>query len=212
MSSYLPAGSTPPSGPPGQVERRRDVRHATTLQVAKLATRRGEELCILRDISPGGAKVMVYHPLTPGEPVVLALKTAHEIAGRVAWCSDDIVGITFDRRIAVLELLAHRALNRFGQRIRPPRLTVDLAAVLEVDDGCTDVRIRDVSQAGMRITANRLVKDDQHCALDIPAMGKRQAIVRWCRNGEAGIALKQPLTYSEFAAWRQAIAGPVAVQ
>jgi len=212
MSSYLQTGATPPSECLGQVERRRDLRHATTLQVAKLASRLGEELCILRDISPGGAKVMVYHSLTPSEPVMLSLKTGHEIAGRVAWCSDDIVGVTFDRRIAVLELLAHRALNRFGHRIRSPRLAVDLPAAIEIDDSRIDVRIRDVSQAGMRITVNRLVKDGQPCALDVPAMGKRQAIVRWCRNGEAGIALKQPLTYPEFAAWRQAIASPFAMQ
>jgi len=212
MPSYLPAEPSLRSGPVGQIERRRDVRHATTLQVAKLAARQGEELCILRDISSGGAKAIVYRPLTPGEPVVLTLKTAHEIAGRVAWCSDDIVGITFDRRVAVLELLAHRALNRFGRRIRPPRLAVDLPAVLEIDDGRTDVRIRDVSQAGMRLATNRLVRDGQHCVIDMPAMGKRQAIVRWYRNGDAGIALKQALNYPEFAAWRQAVAGPVAAQ
>jgi len=212
MQFHQPAEAALQSESAQQVERRRDVRHATTLQIAKLATDHGEELCILRDISSGGAKAVVYRPLAPGERVLLVLKTAHEIRGHVAWCSDDIVGISFDRRVAVLELLAHRALNRFGRRIRPPRLAVDLMAVFEVDDDRTEVRIRDVSQAGMRIAVNRLLGDGQACALVVPAMGKRSAIVRWCRNDEAGIAFKQPLTYPEFAMWRKAVGGSAALQ
>lgn len=186
-------------------ERRRDIGHATMLQIAKLTTGRGEELCILRDISSGGAKAIVYCTLDQGEPVVIALKTGYEIAGRVAWRSGDAIGIAFDRRVAVLEILAHRVLDRFGYRIRPLRLTVDLPTALDVEGERIDVRIMNISQGGGRLSVKRRLGFGQHCDLLLPALGKRGVIARWWRNGEAGISLKQPLNYSEFAAWRQAM-------
>ena len=42
------------SAAPLDAERRHGARHIAVMRVAKLHTRHGEELCLVRNISPGG--------------------------------------------------------------------------------------------------------------------------------------------------------------
>lgn len=187
-------------------DRRQAVRHATILQVARLILDRGEELCILRDISAGGLKATVYCPLAQGDRVTIVLKTGRKVAGRVAWADRDVIGVAFDRRVSVVRLLAHHALEKLGHRVRSPRLNVDLPGELRDDGAAFDVRIRDVSQGGMRLVVDRLLDLSRPYELTVPALGTRTVVVCWCRDAQAGVAFKQPLGYPEFASWRQALA------
>ena len=66
-------------------DQRADARHRTVLQVAKLSTQHGDELCILRNVSAGGLRAEVYCHLAVGDPVRLELRTGRGMAGRVVW-------------------------------------------------------------------------------------------------------------------------------
>jgi hypothetical protein len=53
----------------------------------------------IRNLSAGGMMAECSEPLAAGEQVVMELRGIGEAAGRVAWCHDGRVGISFDTPI-----------------------------------------------------------------------------------------------------------------
>jgi hypothetical protein len=183
-------------------DRRADERHRTILQVAKLSTVQGDELCILRNLSAGGLRAEVYRELSVGEPVRFELKTGRSMTGYVAWVDGMSIGVEFDHRIPIVPYLTHQVIEELGRRIRPPRVQVREPALLRVADREFAVEIVDASQAGMKIRTDRVLYEGGGCQVVAEGLGTRGVLVRWCRDGEVGLQLKQPLSFRDFAAWR----------
>lgn len=188
------------------VERRGATRHATVLQIAKLSTDSCEELCILRDISSTGLRAESYYPLSVGARVSLELKTGRRVTGHVVWSDGSAFGVEFDVKVPVFAILAHQTLDELGRRVRQPRLRANTEASLFLGEEEIAVRLSDVSQAGLRIGVGRLLRIGARVEIALQGLGRRKAIVRWYRDGEAGVMFVQPMTYPEFAAWRQTLA------
>lgn len=187
-------------------ERRREVRHAVT-QVAKIRIERGrEELCLLRDISAEGLRAQVYHQVELDEQVMIELRSGHGLSGRVIWAADGQIGVAFASPVPVAQLLAHCSFDERLSKLRPPRLDVDLFGILHLGPAQRVVRIGNISQAGVQIGAPEPIDANSPCAISLPGLAPRPAMVRWCRDGKAGLMLDEPLDYSSFAAWRMAIA------
>lgn len=191
---------------PGTPERRRSVRHATVFQIAKLTVGDREELCILRDVSPNGLRAEVYFPLAVGEDVTVELRTGHSVTGRVAWSREQAIGVEFRRPIPMQAMLAHCSFDERVGKIRPPRIVDDLPGVLRIDQVDHPIRVKNISQAGMRILIDRPLRVEMQCAVEVEAFGRRPVSVRWFRDGEGGLLLSQPMTFAEFALWRRALA------
>lgn len=183
-------------------ERRRAVRHTTVFQVAKLCAGRSEELCILRDISDTGLRAEIYNIVDPGEPVTFEMRTGHRVSGKVIWARDNSIGVEFDQRVSVPEVLAHCSFDDRLGRMRPPRIEVRMRGMLLAGRDLVDVEIRNVSQAGMKVAPGQPLLPAMDVAVRLQGIGQRGAKVRWYREGEAGLQLVSPLTYDEFAAWR----------
>jgi len=194
-------GADPSKAAPAR-EKRADSRHRTVLQVAKLQTARGDELCILRNVSAGGLRADVYTDLAVGEPVRFELKTGRSVAGRVAWTNGEAIGVEFDRKVPILAYLAHQAIEELGRRVRAPRVHVGKGGFLRVADQEHPVEIVDASQAGMCVRTDRILPEGCTCQVITEGLSERGAIVRWCHDGLAGLQFKQPLQFREFAAWR----------
>jgi hypothetical protein len=185
------------------VDQRADQRHRTVLQVAKLATVHGDELCILRNVSAGGLRAEVYCELAPGEPVEFELKTGRRVAGTVVWVEGNAIGVQFDRRVPILSYLAHQAIKELGRRVRAPRVHIGERGLMRVAEREFDIDILDASQGGMRIRTDRVLYAGGACQIVANGLGERAALIRWCRDGEVGLELKRPLAFGEFAAWRK---------
>ena len=196
-----PARAAPP-----MPERRRSIRLTTIFQVAKLVAPGIEELCILRDISPDGLKAEIYLPVAVGESVRIEFRTGHEVRGHVAWASEGGIGIAFDAAVSVVTLLSHSSFDDRLGRVRPPRLDMAVEASLRTLEGDIAVRTCDVSQAGVKLLVDRALPAELPCELALPALGHRAAVVRWYRGGSAGLMFVDPLSYPDFASWRQALA------
>ncbi len=187
-------------------ERRRSIRQTSIFQVAKLTAPGIEELCILRDISPGGLKAEVYLPVAVGAAVRVEFRTGHDVCGRVAWASDGSIGIAFDAPVSVVTLLSHSSFDDRIGRVRPPRIAMAVEAMLRTLKGDIAVTTCDVSQAGVKVTIDRTLPPDLPCELALPSLRDRPAVVRWCRAGSAGLMFETALSFAEFALWRQALA------
>lgn len=181
---------------------RSEPRHRTVLQVARLATTRGDELCILRNVSTGGLRAEVYCHLAVGEPVEFELRTGRSITGRVIWANGTSIGVEFDRNVPILAYLAHQTIEALGRRVRAPRVQIGEKAAVRVADREFAVEIVDASQAGICFRTDRILLEGASCDIDADGLADHGAIVRWCRDGEAGLQFKRPLSFQEFAAWR----------
>ena len=189
-------------------ERRRAVRHTTVLQIAKLIDPRGEELCVIRDISSAGLQAQVYHEVATDDPVTIELRTGYRAGGRVVWSEDGAIGVEFEEDVSVLTMLTHCSIDERIGRIRPPRLSVSLPATIGFADDPIAATVCDISLGGMKMRVGRDVMPDTRIRITLHGLDPRVAHVRWVRDGHAGAQLEDPLTFDEFAEWRRGLTLP----
>jgi len=188
-------------------ERRRSIRHATVTQVAKLRLDSGcEELCLLRDISPEGARAEVYVAVDEGAHIEIELRTGHVIGGRIAWIDGKAIGVAFDEPMPMSAVLAHCSFDERLGALRPPRLNVNMRGILVADGAQKAVPIGNISQAGLQIGSADPLQAGAPCMIGIPGLAPRAATIRWWREGEAGVMLAEPFEYAAFAEWRSLVA------
>lgn len=72
-----PRGNVPSSAAALDAERRHGARHIAVMRVAKLHTRHGEELCLVRNISAGGLMANIWSDLTIGDLLIAEFKSGH---------------------------------------------------------------------------------------------------------------------------------------
>lgn len=183
-------------------DQRADERYKTVLQVAKLETAQGDALCILRNVSAGGLQAVVYSSLAVGDPVRFQLRTGRAMTGHVVWTSGSVIGVAFDRKVPILTYLAHQAIKEMGRRARPPRVRIGESGALRVADREFSIGIVDASQAGMRIATPHVLSAGDACRIVADGLGERDAVARWCSDGQIGLELDHPLCFREFARWR----------
>jgi hypothetical protein len=193
--------------PGSHAERRRSVRHTAVAQIAKIELPSGrEELCLLRDISCEGVRAETYAKVASDDALLIELRSGQKVSGRVSWCNDGQFGLVFDEPVPIADVLTHCSFDDRVSNIRPPRLEVDLFGILHVGNAQRVVRIGNVSQAGMQIGMPEEVEAGTPCAIGLPGLAPRPALVRWCRDRRAGLQLEEPFDYATFAEWRTAIA------
>lgn len=188
-------------------ERRRSIRHTTVMQIAKIRLGAGrEELCVLRDVSPEGLKAELYVPAEAGTHIEIELRTGHVLGGQIAWADSGLIGVSFDEPMPMAAMMAHCSFDDRMGKLRPPRLNVDMHGLIKLSTEERAVRIGNISQAGVQITAVEPLHAGAHCAIALPGLPERRATIRWWRDSQAGLLLSEPLDYPEFAEWRSIVA------
>ena len=189
------------SGRVPRPERRRQERQLTILRVGMLLVDGRRELCLIRNISAGGLMAHVYCRLSPGRRVSVELKSNQPISGRVVWVGDGNAGIAFDELVDVAELLANPPRLENGWRPRLPRVEVDRMATLRAGADSRRVRVRDVSQGGIKVEAERPPDPGTEVVVTFERLGSLAGTVRWADAGACGIAFNQLLPFEELIAW-----------
>jgi hypothetical protein len=89
---------------------RKEVVFNTSLKVGDISTS-----CVIRDISPGGARIKAAVAVAPQTPITLVIDQLGDYQARVAWVRRGELGLKFDeppeRIYMALELIA-----TYGQR------------------------------------------------------------------------------------------------
>jgi hypothetical protein len=183
-----------------QSDRRGGSRYMTVLRVAKLETRRGQELCLVRNISGGGLMANIYSNLKIDDRVVVEFKAEHRFTGRVVWRRDNQVGVQFDETADVSSLLnADESVE--GLRARSPRIDVDQPARLRCGARYHAVTLSNISQSGAGIASGDTLEAGAQIVLTIPDLPPVSGVVRWYADGHAGIAFDERLRLDLLAQW-----------
>jgi hypothetical protein len=186
---------------PEPPDRRQDHRHMTILRVGKLVTAAGPELCLVRNISAGGLMAHVYSIHLPEEEVIVELKNDLPVSGTIQWVAGSNIGVRFDQRVNVSDLLSGTPSLRPGLRPRAPRIEKPCRARLRIGSDRAPACLLDISQGGAKIECSYALFEGDEVVLTIPLFRSINASVRWVRGGLAGVEFVRPLAYGELTAW-----------
>jgi hypothetical protein len=182
-------------------DRRRDIRHLTILRVGAVIVGERRELCLVRNISAGGLMAIVYTPIEKGERLAIELKTDHPIPGTVTWTRDSTIGVAFDEKIDVAEVLSHSAMLDNGWRPRMPRVPVDRMATLRAGARTYWVSTRDISQGGVKVEADQPIEIGGETVVTLENFRPITGVVRWRKDNVVGISFNQVIPFHELGRW-----------
>jgi hypothetical protein len=180
--------------------RRADQRHMSVFRVGKLITSRGQELCLIRNISSGGLMAHVYSPHDAQEQVEIELKAGKTVKGLVVWARDRKIGVQFDEKIDVADVLAPQP-GESDQIARAPRLNIRRRGRIRLGAHYQLIEIQDISQGGCKFGPAGDAKVDDEIILLLEGLPPLTGIVRWCREDMVGLTFKTAIPFEQLAAW-----------
>lgn len=180
-------------------DRRRSDRFVTIFRVGKVTRFTGDELCMLRNMSEGGAMANVASPFEIGEQVTLDMRLDEQIIARVVWVHDSVIGLSFINPIDLSAVLAAPA--PVGLRPRAPRLTIAAQGKLQVDREAYGVVTTDVSQNGAKLFVGLPMAPGSPASLWLDGLDQRAGVIRWSANGMIGLSFHRPIKIWELTSW-----------
>ncbi|UZK64884.1 PilZ domain-containing protein [Sphingomonas sp. M1-B02] len=181
-------------------QRSEDRTELTVYRSAILRWGDSEALCLIRNISPGGAMGKIHAEIPRGAQVTVEIRSGKPLDARIAWSSDGQIGVQFEDCVDIEETLRVPASRGQGPLQRMPRLHVPCRVSLLHDGMSHRVMLLDISQGGARIDADFLHAGDE-IVLNVPRLAQRRATVRWTRDGHAGIGFLAPIGFDQLAKW-----------
>lgn len=190
----------PNTDPDASANRRTDQRHMSVFRVGKLITSRGQELCLIRNISSGGLMAHIYSAQAAQEHVEIELKAGKTVKGLVVWSRDRKIGVQFDEKIDVADVLAPQP-GESDQVARAPRLNIRRRGRIRLGAHYQLIEIQDISQGGAKFGPAGDAKVDDEIILLLEGLPPLTGIVRWCHDDMAGITFKTAIPFEQLAAW-----------
>ena len=178
-------------------ERRSGQRLRTVYRVARVISRGDQGLARVHNISDLGMMLSVSVDLCIGDSITIDLSERHSLVATVIWHIAGRCGLKFKSPIDSAAVLKSLYEERSHGNVRPLRLPHSKAIIVSSELGIQMVRLQDVSQAGLKVahdgrfTPGLPVK--ARLAPDIECRG----VVRWSRDGAAGIALTDLLSVDQ---------------
>ena len=177
---------------PVKLERRAKCRFYTVMRVARVRREDDAGLWRVRNISDEGMMLMTGVPVTPGEPLEIALSDRVAMTGKAVWWDGQRCGVQFDEPIDCAATLKGLVGQQRSKRFRPPRLPVETRAVMYCEHGLHTVRLHDVSQHGAGFSHDGCFKPGMSVRLLFTNGEKHRGVVRWTKGERAGLFLYDP--------------------
>lgn len=186
---------------PSPPDARSDERHLTLFRVGSLIIDDCRELCLIKNVSASGMMVRAYSSIKEGGRVSVELKQGQLVRGEVRWVRGHNLGIAFDERIDVVELLSA---SMEGPRPRMPRVEIACTASVRQGSAVSSIKLHDISQGGLKAEASRALDVGEDVVVALPGLAPMHGIVRWQDGAVHGISFNRLLALSELVEWLHA--------
>jgi hypothetical protein len=178
---------------PDQAERRASPRFRTIFRVAQVTRAHDVGLWRIRNISDEGMMLLTSVPVRVGERLMLALSDQVTLAATAMWWDGERCGVAFDEAIDCAALLEALGGEQKAPGHRPLRLPVNARALAYCDRGLHTVHLYDISQHGAGMTHDGCFHPGMTTKLHFETGDEYRGVVRWNRDGKAGIFLVEPI-------------------
>ncbi|MGH6924200.1 MAG: PilZ domain-containing protein [Propylenella sp.] len=186
---------------PRPPERRSEGRIAPDLPLAKLLADGWQDLCRIWNISAGGLMAETTGTMPPVDSdICIEFNSHHRMSGRLVWTRPPLIGIKFDRDVDLRKLLSKPS-KRGGQVQRPPRLEIQCGATVRIGKLYHNAEVRDISLGGVKVELNDWQCVGKPTVITVESLRPIRGIIRWYKNGHAGIVFDKPLKFEELAEW-----------
>lgn len=182
-------------------ERRREHRQVTVMRVGLIHGPDGKQFCLIRNLSSDGLMARVYRRFQPGEALGVELKGGHFLGGEVVWSRGYEIGVQLRARIDLADALSAGWAAEDGKRPRLPRLNLNCPATVREGAQLSPVRVRDISPRGARVELRSSLASGTQIVLTLPDLAPIHGVVRWARDGEAGLLFNESLPLEMLARW-----------
>ena len=142
-----------------------------------------------------------YCDLAEGTRLIIELKSGYSVACAVSWVHDGSVGVRFDTPIDVVDILTS---GDKGPRPRMPRIEVDCLATVRDGSKTYRMRVRDVSQGGVKLESAAIVESGADLMVSLPGLYPQAATVRWNEDGLLGVTFNRLLPLTDLVDWLRA--------
>lgn len=207
-------GGTEPEAWVTELERRRASRLDRLFRGVKLRVDDQECLAVVRDASPYGLRLRLYHGLPEHRRLAIELANGECHPLQLVWHNGDNAGVFFVEPIdyeAFLRALNERGVPadvvRVGPMRRHLRVNVHREGYLRAGGSADPVVLNDISQGGACITCNAWLSLAQPVTVDAAPFPHLEARVRWRDHPRYGLAVTPVLAFDELARLVAASAG-----
>lgn len=171
--------------------------HFTLLfRTAKIIIDKREFLCIIRDVSPTGVRLQIFHPLPEAAAFLLELANGNRYPIELAWSDGDFADFRLANKIHLRRLIKDPD-NRHAER--QIRLRTLLRGVIKSDNRVIGIQFRDVSQQGACIECDEFLAIDQLVYIETAILPPLFAKVRWRKRPHYGLIFEQTFRFAELA-------------
>ena len=176
-----------------------DLRHAPRytllMRSAKLVSRDGEFLCVVRDASETGVNIRLFHALPKNDFLQLEFPNGDRHRLELVWQQDDRAGLKFVETADIGRLL--EGPSRYSKR--PIRVNLDMRVRLATGGQASDGRLIDISQQGAKVLCGERFAIDQRVRLSGQNLPEVNAKVRWRRENAYGLVFEDTFQFGDLA-------------
>ncbi len=176
-------------------EQRAAPRSSLMLRTAKVVCQSGEYLCLVRDVSSGGAGLRFFHAVPPEPRIFLELANGQIHPIEQVWSRGNEAGYRFASPTDVAEFIPERS----DHPHRSIRLRLERTALITVDGQDCLATLADISRTGARIEAELAWPLQAFVRLEVVGMPIRYGHVRWREGTAHGIVFQNVLPLDELA-------------
>ena len=182
--------------------RRRDSRQKVLYYVALLNSGSDRGLARVIDISDSGMQLATKLDLSLGGVVAVDLSESCTLTGTVVWVKGAHCGVKLLTAIDSTGLMDRLRREMRSPGTRPLRVSVDKKIVCRSELGKQIVRLRDISQRGAKIVHDGSLSEGLPVTLQIALTTSCRGVVRWSRDGLAGVQFEKELSVPDLGSMR----------
>ncbi len=182
-------------------DRRDGPRALSILRVGRVIWNDQDQLCVVRNISPGGVMFECLHPPEVGQELMIEIRSDKRMTGTVRWSREGKAGVQFEREINVEQILREDRSSLLRHRPRAPRFVRDGSMRLVVDGEPIPASIVDISVSGVSCRPENPVAMGAPVVAALDGVGVSNAEIRWIRGDVTGVRFEKPLPWKPFMHW-----------
>lgn len=171
------------------------------LDKAVLVSDTDRHVCSIRKLSAAGATLSVDAELAQGAAMQLELPNGQRLEGKIGWSTAGEAGFVFDSAVDVIGTLARNLASVPDERRQVPRVELNQTVGIHRGDRVEFVRARNVSQGGVGLEARIDLAVGEPVQITFDGLRPLGGAVRWVRQGMAGIAFDQELSWQVLIPW-----------
>lgn len=177
-------------------ELRSAPRFTLLIRAAKLVGPSGEFLCVIRDASETGVSVRLFHPLPPGDDLMLEMPSGDRHPLERVWEEDGKAGFRFRQRVPLGRIVEDRS----AYAKRPVRVRLEVPCTLMLGNRRARATIGNLSQHGALVRTSEHLSLVQRVRIEADGLPEIAARVRWRRDDRYGLSFEDTLQFGQLAA------------